>query len=166
MRFIAQKKHNECGLACLLMILEEQRYAYTYKYLRNISTFSSFHAMYLFLNDRNIDVSMFMMPLLSLTFFPVVTRYTNKNRKHFIVIWEIENQWIVYSDPANLKVRKKKISHMIHAISTEFLYILENPNEKLSIIQKRYFPYKLKFGILLTLFCWIIYQILILFGII
>lgn len=165
MLFIPQKRHNECGLASLLMLLNINDFSYKYKELRKISKFYSFYEMSNFLDDNNIEYSMFKYDIYLIVEFPIIGVLNVNSRKHFIVIWKIIDKYIYFSDPANFYIQKKKITKIGPLIMDAFLKIEASKNPK-KTKTNFYVPYKVKIVIIIVFISILIYNLLLFFDII
>lgn len=159
MRLIPQKRHDECGLACLLMLLQNYNFMFSYTFLRSRGKFKSFYDMHIFLKTHDIKHKMFYADFLSLSTFPVLAVLRYPRRIHFIIVWKKDASYVFYSDPANIKITKKKTGKIVAHIGTEYLSI--NSVNKAKVKKTKsffYLPYKIKFLLLIGIFCWILYK--------
>lgn len=165
MLFIPQKMHDECGLACLLMLLLHQGYVFDYPTLQAVGKFSSYYEINHFLCTYHITHTMYYCDEITNIIFPSIGVLYFKRRKHFIVIWKSVNQQIYYSDPAKLYIKKKKVSSFKKYVSNEYINI-----SKVSVLPYLkdgfHIPYSFKFFLFLLFLCFILYKILNIFGII
>lgn len=165
MNFIAQKRHNECGIACVGMILRHLGIKFSYRQLQKMCKGASFYEISIILDHFNIHYSMIQAEMNRIIAYPTITLFNYGSRAHFVVIWKNEGNDVFYSDPSNFRISSHSISQVAVWRSNYNIIITTPPTLSIKKHFRFYIPYKIRLLSIMLFFSFLIYKILVFFDI-
>ena len=118
---ISQINKNDCGIACINMILKYHGYTTNYSEIRNSIELSnrglSIKNMVKYFKRKDINIRIFQTKNNKLETFntlrinngnPVIALLADKDNFHYIVIYKMKKGIITYSDPCSNRIKKEK----------------------------------------------------------
>ncbi len=168
MNFVAQWRHDECGLACIMMILRHFHIQKTYREVREMNQCETFYHMGQVIEKVGLNCQMVQTSIENIQNYPVIGLLRYKKRAHFAVIWKCDLLQIIYSDPSKFKIKVVSYQKMKSILSDRFILFDGNTEKREPIkeMYRWYLPYQIKFFCIIFLFLFIIYNLLGFFGII
>lgn len=132
-KHISQREENDCGVACLQMILQSQKYYISYLELKEILrpdiSGISINKIIEFLSTINVATDCYIVndkDALKDDFnkkqFPCMALLERNNGNHFIVIYKITKNKIIYSDPEESTYTISKSFDIVNQIKYIFLF--------------------------------------------
>lgn len=119
-----QDRETDCGVACTFSLLKYWGKPISYKYIQNkinadgIGT--SIIVLQKFLSSFLIRCKVYKVKKyldifnnLTISEFPFILFLENNESNHFIIVYEIKNNRIIYSDPKFATIKKSKLSKII-----------------------------------------------------